>query len=251
MTFDNIAGDDLLIAALIVAVAILYSAVGHGGASGYLAVMALMQVAPATMKPAALILNIAVTSLVFLRLRGAGLFNARLFWPFAVGSMPFAFLGGATAISDATYKYIVAAALTIAALRLFLPTAERIVERTPPVWFAGTIGVGLGYLSGITGVGGGIFLSPLLLLLRWADMRTSAALSAAFIWLNSIAGLAGHAFNGGEYPAAATLSLWLIAATVGAAIGSELALKRCAPLRLRQLLSALLLVAAGKMALTA
>ena len=251
MAFDTITDDALLIALLIVGVAILYSAVGHGGASGYLAVMALMQVAPATMKPAALMLNIAVTSLVFWRLRRAGLFNARLFWPFALGSVPFAFLGGATPIGDATYKYIVAAALAVAALRLFVPPAEHSARRAPPPWLAGAIGAGLGYLSGITGVGGGIFLSPLLLLLRWADVRTAAAVSAAFIWLNSAAGLAGHALNIGVYPAAASSILWLVAATIGAAVGSELALRRWAPLRLRQLLSVLLLVAAGKLALTA
>ncbi len=227
----------------------LYSSVGHGGASGYLAAMALFGVSASLMKPAALAMNIVVAGLVFARLRRAGFFNAPLFWPFALGSIPLAFLGGAIQLHERAYQYLVAAALLVAAWRLFLANHEPPTRAAPHRGVALPLGAGLGFVSGLTGVGGGIFLSPLLLFLRWANMRTTAAISAAFILVNSIAGLAGLLSIGVPLPRG--LPWMMLAALGGALVGSELAVRRLAPVRLRQLLGVVLAIAAIKMFVTA
>lgn len=239
----------LWLLAFIAAAAMLYSSVGHGGASGYLAAMALFGVSAAVMKPAALAMNIAVAGLVFVRLSRAGFFNWALFWPFALASVPLAFVGGAYPLQDRTYEYLVGAALLIAAWRLLATSREPETRAPPRVWVALPIGAALGFVSGLTGVGGGIFLSPLLLFLRWANMRTTAAVSAAFILVNSIAGLAG--LLAASVPLPSGLGGMTLAALGGAVAGSELALRRLAPVGLRKLLGVVLTIAALKMALTA
>ncbi len=235
--------------AFIALAAALYSSVGHGGASGYLAAMALFGVAPLVMKPSALAMNIAVAGLVFYRLWRAGHFDVRLFWPFAAGSIPFAFVGGALTLPGGVYKILVALALLIAASRLLWKTQDHEAGATPNIRVALAVGAGLGFLSGLSGVGGGIFLSPLLLLLRWANMRTTAAVSAAFILVNSIAGLAGHASVAVLWPA--QLPALMLAALAGAVVGSELAVRRLAPVTLRRVLSVVLVIAGAKLLLTA
>jgi uncharacterized protein len=240
------------LAALLACIALaatLYSSVGHGGASGYLAVMALFGFAPVFIKPAALAMNIAVAGLVFYRLWRAGYFDIRLFWPFALGSIPFAFVGGALTLPGGIYKILVAMTLWVAASRLLWKTQDHAASATPNLWIALAVGAGLGFLSGLTGVGGGIFLSPLLLLLRWANMRSTAAVSAAFILVNSIAGLAGHATVAVAWPA--QLPLLIVAALAGAVVGSELAVRRLAPATLRRLLGVVLVIAGAKLLLTA
>ena len=227
----------------------LYSSVGHGGASGYLAAMALFGVSATLMKPAALTMNIVVAGLVFVRLWRAGYFNARLFWSFALGSIPLAFVGGAILLHERAYQYLVAVALLVAAWRLLVAGHEPPTHAAPRPGVALPLGAGLGFVSGLTGVGGGIFLSPLLLLLRWASMRTTAAVSSAFILVNSIAGLAGLLGSGVPLPGG--LPWMVVAALAGAVVGSELAVRRLAPARLRQLLGVVLVIAAVKMALTA
>lgn len=237
-----------LLAAIAVAAA-LYSSVGHGGASGYLAAMALFGVSAALMKPSALVMNIVVAGLVFTRLWRAGFFDASLFWPFALGSVPTAFIGGAWQLHNRTYQYLVGATLLVAAWRLLLSTHEPPTREAPHLRVALPMGAGLGFVSGLTGVGGGIFLSPLLLFLRWANMRTTAAISAAFILVNSIAALAGLLTAGVSLPGG--LAWMILAALGGALVGSELAVRRVAPVRLRQLLGAVLAIAAIKMFITA
>jgi len=239
----------LALLALIFIAAILYSSVGHGGASGYLAAMALFGMAPAAMKPLALSMNIAVAGLGFFRLYRAGYFNQRLFLPFALGSIPAAYLGGAWKLTDPIYRAIVGAALLIAAWRMFVEFKDEGTTRTPPPMLAFGIGAGIGLLSGLTGVGGGIFLSPVLLLLNWTTMRESAAIAAAFILVNSIAALAGYA---GSAHAVWPPNLWLFVtvALAGGLVGSELAVRRLAPHKLKVLLGIVLLVAGGKMILT-
>lgn len=230
---------------LVAVVGALYSSVGHGGASGYLAVMALLGMAPATMRPAALVMNIAVTVLVSVQFYRAGYFRSSLFWPFALGSVPMAYLGGTWTIPEPIYKYLVGAALLIAALRLVADTKEGAVTGPPPVLVALAIGGALGFASGLTGVGGGIFLSPLLLFLRWADMRTTAAVSAPFILVNSIAGLVGYSTTSAVWPAG--LLVLSGAALVGAWAGSALAIRRLTPTGLRKLLGLVLGLAGLKM----
>lgn len=238
----------LVLLVLIALAALLYSSVGHGGASGYLAAMALLGVAPAVMKPAALTMNIFVAGWVAWRLYRAGYFNARLFWPFAFGSIPFSFIGGLLTLPGNFYRYVVGAALVLAAMRLLVEARDQPARSVPPPLLAVTVGAVLGFVSGLTGVGGGIFLSPLLLFLRWADMRHTAALSATFILLNSIAGLAGHLAAGAGVPSGL---LWMVlAALAGGMVGAELAVRRLAPMKLRQLLGVVLAIAAVKMLLT-
>ncbi|HEY0081272.1 MAG TPA: sulfite exporter TauE/SafE family protein, partial [Pyrinomonadaceae bacterium] len=172
--------DVIILSILILAAAALYSSVGHAGASGYLAAMALFGLAPATMKPTALCLNILVASVATFRFARAGCFHWPLFWPFAVASVPLAFVGGALTLPTTIYKQIVGLTLLYAAVRLFLFTsakagaAAEAGTRNVPLAAAMLSGGVIGLLSGLTGVGGGIFLSPLLLLLGWADTRRTA-----------------------------------------------------------------------------
>ena len=232
--------------ALIFIAAVLYASVGHGGASGYLAAMALFGVAPTAMKPLALSMNIMVAGLGFARLYRAGYFRFRLFWPFALGSIPAAYLGGAWQLTDTTYRVIVGIALLFAAVRMFAEHKDDSVRQAPPLAAALLLGAGIGLLSGLTGVGGGIFLSPILLMLHWTSMRESAALAAAFILVNSIAGLAGYATSAhAVWPAA--LWVFVLVALGGGLLGSELAVRRLAPTLLKRLLGVVLIIAAAKM----
>lgn len=230
------------------AVASLYASVGHGGASGYLAVMALAGMAPAVMRPTALGLNLAVAGLAAVAFARAGYFRWRLFWPFAATSIPFAWLGGGASVSDAWFRLLVGGALFVAALRFFLPApASNVAPRAPPVALALWIGVVLGYLSGLVGVGGGIFLTPLLLLAGWARPKEAAAVSAPFIFVNSLAGLIGLMPAATLHPP--TFGLWIAATLVGGLLGARLGSERWPQVRLRQALGAVLLVASTKFVL--
>lgn len=236
-----------LLTFLIFIAALLYSSVGHGGASGYLAAMALFGVAPDVMKPTALVLNLIVASIGTFRFYRAGYFSWQLFWPFAVCSIPCAFLGGAVKLPVDYYKVLIGLVLLFAAWRLALkPTASATTSTRPialPLAFA--LGAGLGLLSGLTGVGGGIFLSPLLLLMNWAGVRQTAAISAAFILVNSAAGLLGHLSSVKALPG--DIAWWAPAALLGGLAGSELGSRRLPPIAIRRLLAAVLLVAGIKM----
>jgi uncharacterized membrane protein YfcA len=240
--------DILLLSLLVLLAAALYSSVGHGGASGYLAAMALFGLAPAAMKPAALCLNLLVASLGTYRFYRAGCFSWRIFLPFAAASMPFAFVGGALTLPTSIYKQVVGIVLIYAAVRLFMhATAKTTTDETrlPPLWLALLIGAFVGLLSGLTGVGGGIFLSPVLLLMRWADVRRTAGVSAAFILVNSIAGLLGNLASVRALPA--VLPYLAVAALVGGLVGSELGSRRLPPPAIRRLLALVLVVAAVKL----
>lgn len=233
-------------AALIFVAALLYSAVGHAGASGYLAVMALLGTAPSVMRPTALVLNLLVASIGTAQFARAGHFRWRLFWPFALGSVPAAYFGGHHALPGTWYRHIVGVVLLVSALRFVvaLRAPDRAL-RMPPVPLALFVGVLLGLLAGLTGVGGGIFLSPVLLLMGWADLRTTAATSAAFILVNSAAGLAGQAA-----PLAAIhvdILPWAIAAVAGGALGSWLGARRLGGAGLRVVLATVLVVAGVKL----
>ncbi len=237
---------DFLLMAGIFAAAILYSSIGHGGASGYLAVMALFNEAPEAMRPVALILNILVASIGAIRFYRAGAFRWSIFWPFAIASVPCAFLGGASALPATTYKQLVGLVLLFAAFRLFRKPASQ-PWRTLTLPGALAAGAGIGLLSGLTGVGGGIFLSPLILMMGWADPKTTCGVSAAFIVVNSIAGFLGLMTSGVHLPA--DLALWTLAALAGGLVGSEFGSRRLAGTTLRRLLSAVLVIAGLKMML--
>jgi uncharacterized membrane protein YfcA len=242
--------DTLLLSLLIFIAALLYSSVGHAGASGYLAAMALFGLAPDVMKPTALVLNLVVATVGTIRYARAGHFAWNLFWPFAVLSIPCAFLGGAMKLPVQTYKIVLGLVLLFAAWRLaFQPSAHAPAGQKPiPLPPALGMGGALGLLSGMTGVGGGIFLSPLLLLLGWADVRKTAGVSVAFILVNSASGLLGHVASVRNVPR--EIAWWAPAALVGGLIGSELGSRRLAPMTMRRLLAVVLVVAGVKMLLT-
>lgn len=230
------------------AVAVLYGAVGHGGASGYLAVMALAGIAPVVMKPTALTLNLAVSLIGTVLFFRAGHFAWRLFWPFAVTSIPFAFLGGRLDLPTHVFKLILALALGFAALRLLLPAPKAADLRPAPfVWLliAGAI---MGLASGLIGVGGGIFLTPLLLLARWSDTKTAAAVSAPFIFVNSAAGLAGHSASLHNLPTA--WPLLALTVVIGGFIGARWGSINARAAQLRPALAIVLGIASLKLVIT-
>ncbi len=240
-----------VLALLIFAAAILYSSVGHAGASGYLAAMALFGVAPAVMKPTALTLNILVATIATVKFYRAGCLSWRMLLPFAAASIPFAFIGGYVTLPGHWYKTTVGVILLFAAYRLFRAAREaanKTEVKRIPLWAALLSGAAIGLLSGLTGTGGGIFLSPLLLLMGWAEMRQSSGLSAAFILLNSIAGLLGNVSSIGALPS--SIFVFAPAAIAGGYIGAEYGSKRVAGAKPRQLLAVVLIIAGLKLIFT-
>ena len=239
----------MLLAALIFTAAALYSSVGHAGASGYLAAMAVLGVAPAVMKPTALALNILVAAISFAMFFRAGCFSWPALRPFVIGSVPFAFLGGGVALPGTAYEVVVGIVLVYAAVRLFLTTRRPQAGIVPlPFVPALLLGIAIGFVSGLTGVGGGIFLSPLLLFSRWADAKTTAGVSSAFILVNSIAGLLGHVSSVAHLPAG--LPMLAVAAAAGGALGSRFGSRVFSGRTIRVVLSFVLLVAGMKMIFT-
>jgi hypothetical protein len=240
---------DLLLPAAILVAAALYSSVGHGGASAYLAAMALAGVAPDQMKPAALTMNILVAAIASVRYIRRGCFSWRVLWPFAVTAVPLAFVGGAVQLPGHWYKTLVGVMLLFAAWRLFASAArgDEGVVRPVRVPAALGTGAGIGLLAGLTGTGGGIFLSPLLLFLRWSHMRQVSGVAAVFILANSASGLAGQLSRVRAMPPA--IAVWCIAAALGGVIGTELGSRRLPVPVLRRLLAAVLVVAGLKLLL--
>ena len=240
----------LLIILAIFAVAVMYSSVGHGGASGYLAVMAFLGVASEVTRPTALVLNLFVASIGTFQFWRAGFFKWRVFWPFAVTSIPFAFYGGIVTLSPGVYTITLGVVLCIAALRLAIRLKSDNETRDPPIIPALIIGAAIGLLSGMVGVGGGIFLTPVLLLMRWAQTKTAAAVSVVFILVNSIAGLAGNFLfgrGGNIFNLPTNVWFWIAAAVVGGLLGSTLGAKRFNSMTLRRVLATVLLFAAVKL----
>ncbi len=237
----------VVLTCLIFAAALLYSSVGHAGASGYLAAMALMGVSASVMKPAALVLNIIVASIATVRFYQAGCFSWPTLWPFVIGAIPLSFIGGAIQLPTHIYKPVVGCVLLFAAVRL-VNTAikgQSAAVKRAPIWAAVVAGGSIGLLAGLTGTGGGIFLSPLLLLMGWAEIRQTAGVSAAFVLVNSMAGLAGNLASVQYLPR--EIGIWALAAAMGGIVGSELGSRRLAPVTLRYLLAAVLFVAGCKM----
>jgi uncharacterized protein len=244
--------DAPLIAALaagMLVAAFAYASVGHGGASAYIAAMALAGIAPAEMRPIALSLNLLVSAMATYKFKRAGYFRWRLFWPFAVVSVPLAFLGGAITLPGHWYKILVGVVLIYAAWQLWRSarSGEEMREvREPPLALAMAVGALLGFLSGLTGVGGGIFLSPLLLLTGWAGTKQTSAVAAPFILVNSIAGLAGgFTVQAASLPA----QIWVLAVAVliGGWLGAEYGSRRFTNPFIRRLLAVVLAVAGAKM----
>jgi uncharacterized membrane protein YfcA len=215
----------MLLAACMFLGAVLYSSVGHAGASAYLALMALFGLPPAVMRPTALVLNILVASLTSLRYVRAGLFRWRVLWPFLLGAAPFAFLGGSFQVPGEIYRPLVGALLWLSAARLLWPREIRAVTdpHDPPILVGVLIGTGIGFLSGLTGTGGGIFLSPLLLFLGWSNPKVASGVAAVFILVNSVAGLSGNLASVQSLPA--NLPLFAASVLAGAVVGTTLGIR--------------------------
>ena len=229
----------------IAVVAFLYSSVGHAGASGYIAVMSLFGLAPTAIKPAALVLNIVVGTIGSFQFWRAGHFSWRLFWPFALLSVPFAFLGGYLNLPTHIFKILVGAVLLISAARFLLNPESDEVRVSPSKLAAVASGGFLGFLAGLTGTGGGIFLTPLLLMMRWARTKTVAAVSALFILVNSVAGLLGNLRSTKSLP---TFALPLIVAVILAGTaGSYLGSHRFPQTTIKRLLAVVLTIAGVKL----
>jgi hypothetical protein len=241
----------VLIASGMIVAAFLYASVGHGGASAYLAVMAIAGTAPADMRPIALQLNVLVSSTAMVKFYRAGHFRWRLFWPFAVVSVPAAYLGGAITIPNPSFKVLVGLVLLYAGWQLWRSPAageELRPVRALRVPLAMAIGAVIGVLSGLTGVGGGIFLSPILLLFGWAGTKQTSAVAAPFILVNSLAALTAGIVKNPALPP--DYVWWLMAAVlIGGYAGAEYGSRRFANPRIRQLLALVLAVAGGKMVL--
>jgi uncharacterized membrane protein YfcA len=223
-------------------IAFLYSSVGHAGASGYIAVMALFGLAPNVIRPTALVLNILVAIIGSFHFWRAGHFSWKLFWPFALLSVPAAYLGGYVRLPVAILRITIGIVLLFSAARLFFRRRDPDDIAPPARPVAMSVGAGIGFLSGLTGTGGGIFLTPLLLFCHWAKTKQASAVSALFILVNSIAGLTGFVTAKQHIP---TLAITLAAAAVGGgAIGSYLGSRRF-PVRTIAILLATVLVVAG------
>lgn len=235
---------------LLAIIAFLYSSVGHGGASGYLAVMAIAGVSPLMMKPSALVMNLAVSAFSFIGFYRAGYFKFKLFLPFAIGSIPLAYVGGAMTLTDDIYKKILAVTILFSIARMlyqFKGNSQEIREINPV--FGILTGGMIGILSGMIGIGGGIILSPVMLLMRWGTIKETAAVSALFIFVNSLSGLYGQMQNGGihltenlQYAVAATI--------IGGLFGSYYGSQRFNVPTLRFLLTIGLSIACLKLLLT-
>jgi len=228
----------------------LYASVGHGGASGYHAVMALFAIEAILMKSTALTLNIFVAGISFYYYQKAGYFRWKLFFPFALGSIPLAYLGGVIDIQEDIYKGILGVFLVFAALKMLgLIGKEREGLTNLPSCLGFFFGGILGFISGLIGIGGGIILSPILLIFRWSKMKEAAAISALFILVNSISGLIGI-ISSGNYKPIDDIWIWIIIVIIGGFAGSYFGSKKISSKRVQYLLAIVLSIASIKLLIT-
>lgn len=233
------------LASAIALVAFLYSSVGHAGASGYVAVLSLFGFASTTIRPTALVLNVLVACIGTYKFWGAGHFSWKLFWPFAVFSIPASLVGAAIQLPTYLINGLIGVVLLLSAIRLFFHQIDPVEIHPPRHVTAFGVGTGIGLLSGLTGTGGGIFLTPLLLFRRWAQTRTAAAISVVFILVNSIAALIGHCLSGKVVP---SFAWWLaVAAITGGTLGSHLGSHRFPPRATHVMLATVLVMAGVKL----
>lgn len=235
-----------LLLILLPIIAFLYASVGHGGASGYLALMSIFAFPVTFMKPTALVLNIIVSGISFYFYYREKQFEWKLFYPFAITSIPFSYLGGLISVETHLYKIILATVLIFAVLRL-LGILGKEKSSIRPIHFASAMLIGalIGFFSGLIGIGGGIILSPVLLLLGWATMKQTAAVSALFILVNSVAGLLGFISKGESLPISSFLVIVIVA--VGGILGGYFGSKKFNTITLRNILAFVLVIAIFKL----
>lgn len=238
---------DIALALCLMLSAVLFTSVGHGGASAYIALMALFGLEPTVIRPTALVLNVIVTSFSSLRYMRAKLFDWRLLWPFLLGAVPMAYVGGAIQLPGNYYKPLIAIILFISAIRLFWPDVTKSLPdmRTMPNWLGVVCGALIGLLAGLTGTGGGIFLSPLLIFTGWSDVRKASGITSVFILCNSVAGLAGNYASIGAIGQQAWL--YAVAVLIGAVIGTYLGISALAKTAILRALGVVLLIASSKL----
>lgn len=237
---------DILFIVLLLVIAALYASIGHGGASGYLALMAIFSIDPFLMRSSALILNLFVAGVSFFAFYSGGYFKPKILLPFIITSIPMAFLGATIEIDPSLYKIILGLFLLVAVARmLFIRPKETNKIKSPPFLIAMIIGAGLGFFSGMIGIGGGIILSPILILLGWASLKEAAAVSALFIFLNSASGLIGifQTDNTGN----SHIAIWIVAAFLGGLIGSFAGSFKFSNIRLKYILAFILIMASIKL----
>jgi uncharacterized protein len=239
----------LLLAVGVLAIAVLYSSVGHAGASGYIAWMSLLSLAPAVIRPTALALNILVASIATWQFVRAGHFSWRLFWPFVALATPAAYAGGYITLPTHAFKVLLGLALLSSAAHFALSSSKQpVASSEPPLWVALAAGAVIGLLSGLTGTGGGIFLTPLLLFSGWAAPKQAAAVSAPFVLLNSISGILGTWTATPSLPP--FLAVLLLAAGVGGLVGSRMGSTRLPASAIKRFLAGVLVIAGGKLLFT-
>ena len=238
----------ILFLVLLFFIAMLYSSVGHGGASGYLALMALFHFAPEVMRPSALLLNVFVSLIAWLQYSRTVELNKKLFFWLIAGSIPAAFAGALISVDNVVYKQILGVLLVFQAVRMLgFMKADFHGIKQPEMIPAILLGIAIGLISGMIGIGGGIILSPLLIMLGWANIRQTALISALFIFLNSLSGLSGLFVKGANFDS--VLYIWIIVALGGGLIGSWLGSKKFHPATLKTLLGVILIVAGLKLIL--
>lgn len=236
---------DILIYGLFFVVAFLYASVGHGGASGYLAVMALLGFSSVVMKPTALLLNVMVSLIAFISFYRAKHFKQQLLWPLIAASIPFAYLGSVIPVSELLYKKILGLVLLLSIIRLVMSSAEKPLSPRPKWYIFFVIGAAIGLVSGMIGMGGGILLSPILLLMGWSTQKQTAAISAIFIFLNSMAGIAGQ-LKSGFYLGPQIITIIMVVLG-GGALGAYIGAEKLKSSNMKYILAAVLVMAAGKL----
>lgn len=235
---------------LLFVVAFLYASVGHGGASGYLALMALFSITPNVMKPTALLLNLCVSLTSFIQFYRAGHFRFNIFWPFAIASIPLAYIGGLVIVDPFVYKKILGLLLLLPIIRFFFftPYKQECLKQNSHI-LSLLLGGIIGLLSGLIGIGGGIILSPVLLLLNWANQKQTAAVSALFIFVNSFSGLAGQLTKGMYFTS--DMYTYVVIAFAGGILGAYYGALKYKPHLLKNILASVLLLAVFKLLFTA
>lgn len=226
-------------------IAFLYSAVGHGGASGYLALMAIFNFSATEIKPTALILNLMVSCLAFISFYRAKHFRSSMLWPLIITSIPFAYLGSIVPVSESFYKKLLALVLLIAVARILFLNKSSTTRPAPKWYWLSIAGAIIGLVSGMIGMGGGILLSPLLLLMGWSTQQQTAALSAIFIFLNSAAGMVGQVQKGFNLDQAIYIIILFV--LFGGWIGAYIGAKKLKANQLKFILASVLIVAATKL----
>ncbi len=237
---------EIVIPLLLLIVAFLYASVGHGGASGYIAVLTLFNIAQPVYKPVVLVLNIIIAGIAFIQFYRAGYFKWNLAWPFLLTSIPAAYAGSHFTTSEHLYKLILGLALLFPIIRLLLNSPKQKDEYKPlQLATALFLGAVIGFVSGFLNIGGGIFLSPVIILLAWGNTKDAAAVSSLFIVCNSLAGLAAAGLKSNSFTSSSYI--WIIAAVIGGLAGAYLGSHRFKLITVRYILSAVLCIAAVKL----